>query len=471
MMAATASRPAAFSTLGALALVAGGFTLFVAMLWLIGSDADFAGERGQGQAHAASNGLNGYSGLVRLTEAAGYSIERSRNPAGLETYGLLVLSPGFIGDGKEVGKIIRERRFRGPTLVIMPKWWTSQPGPNLPPQVRGKFKKGWVTLGFAQPSEWPEVLPTGYHFRHRAFPRPVADAIEVVPDRQPGQSSARPEPASPPASPSPLPPARWRGLGLEGVMPTGVTLHAETGKGAEPLITDDGGRVLAFATGLAGREGPRTRAEQNADIYTPRVQPVVFLVDPDLANNYGLADPQRAAAAIALVDELAAADDIEHVVFDMTLAGFGASENLLTLAFRPPFLAATLSLLIVLLIVGWRAFRRFGPAATDGGPGIAFGKRQLVANAASLILRARRFRLLGRPYAALSARRLAERLGLVRPDPDLIDAALARRLPDDEPFTGRAAQLEAAEKPADILAAAQSLDALVSRLQQGKSSE
>ena len=66
-------------------------------------------------------------------------------------------------------------------------------------------------------------------------------------------------------------------------------------------------------------------------------------------------------------------------------------------------------------------------------------------------------------------RRLAERLGLARPDPQAIDEALARRLPQEEPFTRRAARLEAAAKPADILAAAQSLDDLNAKLSQGQS--
>jgi hypothetical protein len=148
----------------------------------------------------------------------------------------------------------------------------------------------------------------------------------------------------------------------------------------------------------------------------------------------------------------------------MTLNGFGASENLLTLAFRPPFLAATLCLLLALLIIGWRAFMRFGPPAVAAGPNIAFGKRQLITNGAGMILRARRFALLAAPYAALSSRRIAERLGLSRPDPQAIDAALARRLPLEEPFTRRAARLEAAETPAEILAAAQALGELNTKL-------
>ncbi|HEY6964496.1 MAG TPA: DUF4350 domain-containing protein, partial [Erythrobacter sp.] len=254
----------------------------------------------------------------------------------------------------------------------------------------------------------------------------------------------------------PAKPGRWSGMGYSAALPAETMLYAEPSGPRETLIADSEGRTLAFIV----RPAEGSAAADNA-------YPVIILAEPDLANNYGLADPQRAAAALALVDRLAEPYDIGRVTFDMTLNGFGASENLLTLAFRPPFLAATLSLLVALLIVGWRAFMRFGPAASANGPDIAFGKRHLIANGAGLIVRARRFGLLAAPYAALSARRLAERLGLARPDAQAIDAALARRLPAEEPYTCRAARLEAAQKPAEILAAAQRLDDLATKLQQG----
>jgi hypothetical protein len=234
-------------------------------------------------------------------------------------------------------------------------------------------------------------------------------------------------------------------------------LYADSNARHEALIADAAGHTLAFK--VIGEPG---------SAYNENAHWTIFVADADLVNNYGMAGKSRAEAALALVEELTYDGDISAVTFDMTLNGFGASENLLTLAFRPPFLAATLCLLLALLIVGWRAFQRFGPPALAGGPAIAFGKQRLIANGAGLILRARRLRLLGAPYAALSARRIAERLGLARPDPQAIDAALARRLPGEEPFTRRAARLEAASKPADILTAAQALDSLTTKLSQGK---
>src|SRR3546814_1463316 len=46
--------------------------------------------------------------------------------------------------------------------------------------------------------------------------------------------------------------------------------------------------------------------------------------------------------------------------FDVTLNGLGGSRSPLTLAFDPPFLAMTLALAAVALLLGWRARGRFG---------------------------------------------------------------------------------------------------------------
>jgi hypothetical protein len=420
------AQPVAFSRFGAFALIAVGCAVFLAMIWLIASGAEFGGGGRDGQAHAAGSGLNGYAGLTRLVEAEGYDVTRSRSPSGLQTDGLLVLTPPAYTDPEEFADILKDRESIGPTLVILPKWNVLQPPQNLPRKVREKFKKGWVILGDAFPAEWAQELPAPYTIKHRA-----ADALK---GRLP----------------------TWGGYGLKGRMPTGSLLYAEDSPAQSGVITDGSGRRLAVLV-----EG-----EEDSDFYE-NAHWTMFVTDADLMNNYGLADASRARAALALVEELSYDGDITAVTFDLTLNGFGASENLLTLAFRPPFLAATLCLLMALLIVGWRAFQRFGPAAA-GGPAIAFGKQRLIANGAGLIVRARRLRLLGAPYAALSARRIADRLGLVRHDRESIDAALVRHLPGEVPFSHRAARMEAATKPADILSAAQALDDLNTKLSQGK---
>lgn len=426
------ARPAsvAFSRKGAFVIVAGGLALLVALLYLIGTS---NGDGVEGQAHAASNGLNGYSGLARLIEAQGYAVDRSRSPAGFTTDGLLVLTPPPGARADDIEPILKQRLYTGPTLVIMPKWFAIPPPATTPAKVRARFKRGWVVLGRAAASDWPTWLSGAFMFRHRAFTAPPNTRLA------------------------------WRGVGLPGTpagdLPTRTVLFAEDAPFFAPLIADTAGRALAVR--LRVEDAPTGGPGDDT------AHPVIVVAEADLVNNYGMADATRAAAALALVDLLTADDGIDTVTFDLTLNGFGASENLLTLAFRPPFLAATLSLLAALLIVGWRAFQRFGPAATTSGPDIAFGKRQLITNGAGLIVRARRFGLLGAPYAALSARQIADRLGLPRADAPAIDAALARRLPTEEPFSRRAARMQAARTPADLIAAARALGDLETRLTQG----
>ena len=175
-----------------------------------------------------------------------------------------------------------------------------------------------------------------------------------------------------------------------------------------------------------------------------------------------LKDPAGVDTVLRLVEQAADGSDYP-IIFDLTANGLGSSVNLLTLAFRPPFLAATLCLIIAMLIVGWRAFKRFGPAVAEA-PVTAFGKSRLVANGAGLIVRAGRLRLLAEPYADLSARRIAGALGLAKADPEAIDAAVQRRLPDEEPYSNRAARLRAANTPTDILRAARALKELEGKL-------
>lgn len=59
---------------------------------------------------------------------------------------------------------------------------------------------------------------------------------------------------------------------------------------------------------------------------------------------------ERAQLAEKII--LATMDDYDMTItFDLTLNGLGESKNLLTLAFEPPFLAATLCLLFAALVI------------------------------------------------------------------------------------------------------------------------
>ncbi|MGB7408735.1 MAG: DUF4350 domain-containing protein, partial [Pontixanthobacter sp.] len=156
-------------------------------------------------------------------------------------------------------------------------------------------------------------------------------------------------------------------------------------------------------------------------------------------------------------------DNAQPVVFDLTLNGLGAQQNLLTLAFRPPFLAATLCLILALLVVAWRAFRRFGPPVAQGRA-IAFGKNQLVANSAGFIQRSKRFHLLSGPYADMLEKRIAKLLGLRAVDPVRMDSALAARAPDSPRYSAAVAELRDARQPKDIIRAAAALKSIERKL-------
>ena len=76
------------------------------------------------------------------------------------------------------------------------------------------------------------------------------------------------------------------------------------------------------------------------------------------------------------------------------------------------------------------------------------------------VRRSGRLHLLGAPYAAMIARRLASTFGLRSADPGAIDTALARRAPDGPGYTAAAAKLEAARGANETLRAAHALHML-----------
>ncbi|PNU01858.1 hypothetical protein [Novosphingobium guangzhouense] len=437
-----------FSLWAVLAIVVLGALLFVALLWMIGTGIGM-GTANDGKAHVEGKGLNGYAAMADYLERRGFAVEMTRNPGALERSGLLVLTPPAIMKGKDIDKIVRARRYIGPTLVIVPKWQAMRPIR----EQRDKAKKGWVRLGGAGTLEWPGFF----------------DEISVA------TASARNGRAT------------WAGAGLSGTLPDGkvvmsgagtrlVRIVAGAGQPQEPGQPQEQGQPQEHGRTLAGFMDDGGSYQGLEAIALDRVLhsgeddqrfPVVFVFEPDLLDNYGMARFENAQLAEALVR----ATGVERggaVVFDMTLPGYGRAQNLLTLAFTPPFLAATLCLLLAAVAVGWRAFLRFGPPLVPERA-IAFGKRALVSNAAGLVRRTRRFHLLGPPYADRVRERLIAALGLPRAlHPDEADAAidaavsraLAARGAQGEPFSVLAARLRAAGRPHDLLKAARDLHAL-----------
>ncbi|TCM18774.1 hypothetical protein EDF56_104307 [Novosphingobium sp. PhB165] len=419
-----------FSRWSVLAVVLLGCALFVALLWMIGTGTGF-GETNDGQAHAEGRGLNGYAAMATYLERRGYAVRRSRNEGALDKPGLLVLTPPPFADGKEIDKIVSRRRYVGPTLVISPKWFAF--AASREQQQKGA-KTGWVNLAGPRPPEWRGFL----------------DDLTV------GLNPTDPHGAR----------VRWSGMGVQGALPGRQPVLWGKGRDLVPLVRDGNGNILA---GFMADGGHYPVLEQVAGVAPDdvdpqdRLQPIMMVFDPDLVNNWGMADQNSAR----LIDALVAASGArpgDTITFDLTLNGFGNAQNLLTLAFTPPFLAATLCLLLAALVLGWRAFLRFGPPLAEGRA-IAFGKRALVANAAGLVRRTGRLHLIARPYADHARERLVRALALPRtldgPDADAaIDRALASRDPAAEPFSAIAARLRQARRPQDLVKAARDLHAL-----------
>lgn len=424
-MSETASSP--FSPRATLVLIVFGALVFVALLYMIGSGAT-GGSTNDGGGHAGGKGLNGYAAFAGFIEKRGYAVRRVRDPAALDDPGLLVLTPPAMADGAEIDKIVQARRTVGPTMVITPKWVSAA----LPSATPGA-KRGWVALAGTASPEWKGFL----------------DDVGVRIGPMDGGKAAR-----------------WFGAGIEGPLAAPAKVQAGNGNRLVPLVAGrkDGRTLAAYVAdggSYAGLEGialqhpPRGEDE---DLY-----PIVLVFEPDLLDNYGMASEANARLAERLVQAATVSSD-RAVNFDLTLNGYSRTPNLLTLAFTPPFLAATLCLLLAAVVVGWRAFLRFGPPRA-GGRAIAFGKRALVANAAGLIRRSRRLHLITTPYAARARERLVQALALPRladvaATEAAIDRALAAREPAATPFSVIAARLRSAHSPHDIMKAAQELHAL-----------
>ncbi|WP_095011357.1 DUF4350 domain-containing protein [Tsuneonella mangrovi] len=419
----SSARRSPFSAKVVLGLLLCGSLAFLATLYFIGT-----GRTGSstGEAHAASRGLNGYAALYTMLEKQGYAVSQSRDRAGLRSKGLLILTPSLQAEPDEISQAIANRRYIGPTLLIVPKWFAF-----APPATYKDKKSGWVLLAGATTPEWLEKLGDDLSLK--------AKLGEVAKGK-----------------------SQWSGLGRSGSLPKPTSVQELTGGNLIELVKDSAGRMLV---GYDNDNGCYPVLDEAADVTDDNADKcdgdrwnLTIVVEPDLMNNYGLEDRNRAMLAAKIVELTREKQDIP-IVFDLSLAGLGGAKNLLTLAVTPPFLAATLCLLIAMIAIGWRAFLRFGPPLAEGRAN-AFGKRQLVANSAGFLVRSRRLRLLTAPFAALVARRLANALGLRGAEPAAIDAALARRAPDSPPYSQLAEQLRQARGPSEILRAAHALKSL-----------
>ncbi len=420
-----------FSLRSALLLVLGGSALFVALLWMIGAGMT-GGSANDGGGHGAGRGLNGFAGFARLIEAQGREVRMARSDNPGHEQGVLVLTPPAFADGDEIDRVVKRHRNKGPTIVVTPKW---QAVP-IPRSVRpDEAKQGWVVLSGVAGPQWQGFLDD------------VGVGIGPV-----GGG------------------ARWQTQGFGGILPDPAKVLTGSGNRLVPLVTSADGGILAAYLADGGHY-PRLAAmalERPAPTVRGRSRwPLILVFEPDLIDNYGLARKENARLALLLVDAATRGEDMP-VLFDLTFNGHGRATNLLTLAFTPPFLAATLCLLLAAAVIAWRAFLRFGPPR-KATRAIAFGKRALVANSAGFLRRTHRLHLVTRPYADRARTNLIRALGLAR-QPSVedteraIDRALAARAPDSQPFSQIVARLRNAGSITQAIGAARELHALERKL-------
>ena len=440
--AVSGARSSPFSPRVALGLVLVGALGFIALLWAVGSGMADPAPQPSG-AHVGGKGLTGFAALAGYLKARDYPVSEVQTRGAHQRGGLLVLTPRHDTKPADIARVIADHSNSGPTLLIMPKW-LAQPLPQNP--VIGpagnqpKVRPGFVKLVQAAAPEWK-----GFH-----------DEITVTIAPLTGNPGAQ----------------RWRAAGFDGVMPAVQAVESAQGRQLVPLVTaGSDARIVAAYLADKGRYqaldaialGPPAE-EGDADAQTDQPgYPLILVFDPDLLNNYGMAQQANAVLAERIVQAALPGTD-PKIVFDLTLAGYARSQSLLELAFTPPFLAATLCLMLAAGVALWRAYHRFGPPLLVARS-IAFGKRALIANAAGLLRRAKRLHLLGGPYADAARERLVKALALPqRLDPAAaeaaIDRALAARAPGSETFSAASADLRAARKPRDLLRAAQRLHLL-----------
>lgn len=419
-----------FSSRTALALVVGGIAVFVLVLWMIGAGMSDR-KTNNGQAHAGGKGLTGYAAFAQYLGKRGYNVSLVKSLGALGQPGLLVLTPPAYTDTKALARTVERHRPAGPTMIVVPKW-----NAYRLPLKRKDIKEGWVALGGPRVAEW------------KGFYDDIGLSLDARRARQ-GRVD-------------------WVGAGLSGPLPSPSAVLTGQGDDLVPLVETGDGRILAgyVADGgdypalrdMALHEEPEDEEGQEHGNY-----PVIFVFEPDLIDNYGLSHSENALLGERLVAAALEGDE-KRVAFDLTFNGFGRSRSLLTLAFEPPFLAATLCLMLAALVLGWRAFNRFGPALL-GTRALAFGKRALVSNAAGLIRRTRRMHLIGGPYADAVQGRLVRALALpARASGEdaeaAIDRALRARDPQAPGYAATAAALRAARRPTDMLRAARTLHSL-----------
>ncbi|HEY8572949.1 DUF4350 domain-containing protein [Phenylobacterium sp.] len=397
MSEAAAPQAPAFSPRVILALVLVGVISFSALAVLSAYAPEIrAGSEGGG--NALSGSAVGFKGAVILLQARGVPavVSRTRPPAEAAARSLLVLTPSFLDDPKE----LQAFPPAAATLVVLDKWrWADDPK-----------RKGFVV----------KVGPEPFTERADRLLKPFA-ASSTVAKRKGVSKPVLHGTGTVFAEGTYLPLAQIEGL------------QTISGEGWIPLLADEQGRPVLV------------RSKKTPHLHV--------LADPDLLNTQGVAKLDNARAGMAVIDALRGDGG---VLFDVTLNGYKRGQGLWRMMLEPPWLAATLCAVAAAVLMGLHALARFGPARARGRA-FALGKRALVDNSAGLVRMARKEHELAPAYVGLTKTLVGRVAGGTMASAD--DAWLARlartRGADDSETLEREA--ERARSRADLVALARKL--------------
>ncbi|UDF04907.1 hypothetical protein [Asticcacaulis sp. AND118] len=224
-------------------------------------------------------------------------------------------------------------------------------------------------------------------------------------------------------------------------------LQSLTGPNLTPLLLGPDGEVLLSRVNPMPGEKPFST-------------PVYLLSEPDLMDNQMLADAERVAGALSIIEAIA--PGAKSVAFDITFNDLAYEQDLLHHVARAPFIGVPLALLVLALAMLWSACSRFGPAhdpSTDTPHGR--GVTVLADNAARLIAKAGREPKLAPAYAQLVRDQALKALGLNRHSaaPDDLAERLSEKHNTPERYSTLRAEADRISNPMQLLTWARRLHA------------
>lgn len=352
-----------------------GLFSFSALIGLTGY-ADDLRNKNNGQAHALSNSAIGFAGLRSLLEDTGQALFLDPNEAShsaLYDLRLYTLTSAYQTD------ILDELNSESPKLIVLPKW-------NVVPIPKSA---GWVRKAPFQDILDPEMLASNLEKFTGEIRLTQAKGDNDTLSKEYKFSSLN------------------TNLAYSGQLPR---LQTMTGEQLEPIIVIGSDRIVLAKI-------------KNTQSY--------LLSDPDFLNTSGLTSRSGARFAVDMLIYIADQNLTERYVFDLAIHGIGGGHNMIKLFTQPPFLGVTLMLIVLMGLLGWQAFLRFGDAKRgseeDFGEDFHMGPQSLTRTTAEFLAIAKREPSVAKEYAALIRQQTIKALHLPGRDQKTKETSLDRR--------------------------------------------